>query len=91
MNNLDVRINTASDDQDDPGLTETQRAMRRMRQNVSVISNPEPPLLSQKSIDSPLKSRKLSVGRNSRHSTPKRYVTHMATNNDNPAKNDITR
>ena len=35
----DLRINTGTNSMDEEGLTETQKAMRRMKMNVSVLNN----------------------------------------------------
>lgn len=58
----EIRVNTAlSEKHSEEGLTETQKAMRKMKANMSVINNTAPSEQAH-SIDSPLKARRLSIG-----------------------------
>lgn len=59
---------------EDQGLTETQKAMKKMKANMSVINNVAE-VAPPRTRDSPLKSRRLSIGASSRVSTPQRLGT----------------
>jgi len=50
---------------EDEGLTETQKAMRKMKANISVINGSKQESMTSKR-ESPLKTRRLSMGASSR-------------------------